>query len=375
MASSAYTPGLKISDYTEVLKERRLPLKGSVLVKQGDKVSSDVIVAKTDLPGRVDLLNLANKLGLEPKEVPECMLYKVGDRVEKGCKLAETKGFFGWFKSQLPSPATGTIESISHVTGQVVIRHPPIPVEVRAYIDGVIDEVIPQEGVVVRTEGTFIQGIFGIGGETTGELVLACKDPGEVLQVENIQESHRGKIVIGGCRVTAKALDHAVKCGVKGIIVGGFDDKDLKDFLGYDLGVAITGNEEKGITLVVTEGFGDIRMAEKTWNLLTANVGRKASINGATQIRAGVIRPEVIIPKPDAKPAGKTAETEIAGMEVGAFVRVIRNPGFGQIVKIVSLPPEKTLIETESEVRIVEVEFQDGTRKKLPRANVEIIEK
>ena len=44
--------------------------------------------AKTDLPGRVDLLNLANKLGLEPKEVPECMLYKVGDRVEQGQPVA-----------------------------------------------------------------------------------------------------------------------------------------------------------------------------------------------------------------------------------------------------------------------------------------------
>lgn len=375
MAATAYTPGLKISAFTDVLKERRLPLKGTVLVKKGDRVESDTIVAKTDLPGRVDLLNVANKLGLDPKEVPECMFYKAGDRVEKGVKLAETKGFFGWFKSQLPSPATGTIESVSAVTGQVVIRHPPIPVEVRAYIDGEIDEVIPQEGVVVRAKGTFLQGIFGIGGETTGELTLAVKDPGETLQVENITEAHKDKIVIGGCRVTAKALDHAVKCGVRGIIVGGFDDKDLKDFLGYDLGVAITGNEEKGITLVVTEGFGDIRMAEKTFALLKAGVGRKASINGSTQIRAGVIRPEVVIPSKEDHARDAGIVDGIAGMEIGAPVRIIRNPGFGQIVTITALPPEKVKIETESEVRTVEVEFADGSRKRLPRANVEIIEK
>ena len=79
-------------------------------------------------------------------------------------------------------------------------------------------------------------------------------------------------------------------------MTGGFDYDDIKALLGYEVGVAITGNEELGLTLVVTEGFGEIQMAPGTFALLKKHAGRRASINGATQIRAGVIRPEVVSP-------------------------------------------------------------------------------
>ena len=46
----SYTPGLKVLKNTEILKERRLPLKGNVASKVGDIVSPDDIVANTDLP-------------------------------------------------------------------------------------------------------------------------------------------------------------------------------------------------------------------------------------------------------------------------------------------------------------------------------------
>ena len=132
--------------------------------------------------------------------------------------------------------------------------------------------------------------------EVIGELEMVAKSPSDILDKDSIKIEHKNKIIVGGSLVTAEALDRAVEVGVKGVVVGGYDAHDLKEFLGYDLGVAITGTEEKGITLVVTEGFGQINMAQKTFDLLKAAQGKKTSINGATQIRAGVIRPEVIIP-------------------------------------------------------------------------------
>ena len=48
-------------------------------------------------------------------------------------------------------------------------------------------------------------------------------------------------------------------------------------------GVAITGTEHVGFTLILTEGFGTIPMAQKTFKLLSAHAGEKASISGATQ--------------------------------------------------------------------------------------------
>ncbi|MCD6310634.1 MAG: hypothetical protein J7M18_07950, partial [Candidatus Eremiobacteraeota bacterium] len=165
-----------------------------------------------------------------------------------------------------------------------------------------------------------------------------------------------------------------VKAGVKGIVVGGIGDQDLRDFLGYDLGVAITGNEEKDITLIITEGFGRMKMADKTFDLLKRRQGNMTSINGATQIRAGVMRPEIIIPILD-KQWIEHGETEThKGMQIGSTVRIIREPYFGKLAKVTKLPVELTPLETEAKVRVVEVEFEDGNKITLPRANVEILE-
>jgi hypothetical protein len=371
----SYTPGLKVTAFTVLRRERKLPLSGTVLSKVGDAVKADTIVARTELPGNVQTVNAANLLGVLPEDVSDCLIKPIGAPVKKGEVFAESRSFFGLFRSKAASPVEGTLESVSSVTGQAILREPPIPVEVDAYVDGTIAEVHPNQGVTVETRGTFIQGIFGVGGETSGELHVAVKAPGETLTESMITEAHRGKVVVGGNHVTTKTLFHAVRMGVKAIVIGGFDDQDLREFLGYDLGVAITGSEEKGITLVVTEGFGEIPMANRTFELLKGCEGRKVSVSGATQIRAGVLRPEIIAPRlEEAARTEAVSDGEPAGLEVGAQIRVIRQPYFGRLGKVTGLPPELVALETEAKVRVLEVDFGNGSRAMLPRANVEMIE-
>lgn len=372
----AYTPGLRVSELTILRKERTLPLKGEVVVKSGDSVTANQVVARTELPGNVHSVNVANILSVLPDEVPSKMEKKEGDAVREGDILARNSSLFGLFKSSVKSPITGVVESVSHVTGQVLLREPSIPVEVDAYVDGRVVEVRPGEGVVVESEGAFIQGIFGIGGETSGTIEMATTSPDEVLDAPAIGPQHRDKIVVGGAMVTAAALAKAVASGVKGIVVGGIDDSTIKAFLGYEIGVAITGNEEKGLTVVVTEGFGKIRMAEATFTLLKSLVGRKASMNGATQIRAGVIRPEIVVPRSDRRATGGPVAAVVAGgLEIGTKVRIIREPHFGRLGRVIDLPAPLEKLPSEAHVRVLWVELEgDRVKHMLPRANVEIIE-
>lgn len=370
----AYTPGLKISERTKIRKERRLPLPGEVVVGLGDKVSADTIVARTNLPGNVQTVNVAGLLGVLPEDIRSCMLKKEGDPVKKGEVIAETKGFFGLFKSKATAPEDGSVESISNITGQVILREPPIPVEVSAYIDSEVVEIFEKEGVAVEAISALVQGIFGIGGEAFGEIKRVVDSADSVLTPEEIDQSCTGKVLIGGSLVTVEALKKAARLGVKGIVVGGIADRDLKEFLGYDIGVAITGSERKGITLIITEGFGRLRMAEKTFKLLCQHEGRKASINGTTQIRAGVIRPEVVVPLDSKKEVHTKRKEFTEGLEIGSPVRIIREPYFGKLGKVVALPPELKVIETGAKVRVLEVELEDGVRVTLPRANVEMLE-
>ena len=373
--AQAYTPGLRVTEKALIKRERRLPLQGDVQVKLGDKVRARDVVARTFLPGDVTPVNMASKLGCNPSEVHNLMLKKEGDEIKKGELLAENKGLFGLFKSKATSPIDGSIEIISRITGQVQLRGEPRPVSIDAYIDGKVTAVHENEGVDIEATGSFIQGIIGIGGEAFGEIIIRVGGTDEELTPDRVDDGCKGKIVVGGSYVTHAALKKAAAAGVSGIVVGGIDAQDLKDFMGYDLGVAITGMEKLGLTLVITEGFGRMNMAAATYELLKKREGDMASMTGATQIRAGVMRPEIIIPlDKGAALEGDKADAEAQGLQTGDPVRIIREPNFGAICKVVALPPELQKMESETMVRVLEVELPDGARSLVPRANVEVIE-
>jgi len=370
----AYTPGLKVLHETKINKERRLPLKGTVVVENGTTVQPDDIVAKTDLPGNVQMVNVANQLNIDADDVNDAMTVKVGSEVRKDDMIAETKGLFGMFKSNVTAPVDGTIEVISDTTGQVVIREAPIPVEIDAYMSGRIKEVIPEEGVVIESEGVFIQGIFGIGGESRGDLAVIVKDREEEITEELITSKLAGKIVVGGSFISLKAYKKAIQMKVAGVVVGGFNYFDLEDILGYTLGVAITGSEDLATSLILTEGYGKIRMGSQTFDLLKEHHGKFTSVNGATQIRAGVIRPEIVIPLSGDELKGDHKDAYASeGIQAGSLVRVIRAPYFGRMGKVVDLPSELRKMESETMVRVAIIEI-DGENIEIPRANLEMVE-
>lgn len=370
---TAYTPGLKISPGLVITKTRRLPLKGEVLVNTGDNVGAETIVARTDIPGIMQTVRVAEILGLEPPDAINALIIKQGDKVEAGQVVAESRAFFGLFKSECKSPFSGTVELISPATGHIGVRLPSRPVEVTAYIDGVVAEVLKDEGVVVETYGAFVQGIFGVGGERHGRLIVPAESPDVTITEELISEEHAGCILVGGAGVTLGALKKAATLGVNGIVVGAIIDTELVEYLGNDIGVAITGQEDIQTTVILTEGFGSIKMAQRTFDLLKSLAGRKVSINGATQIRAGVIRPEVVAPL-DIRPEHGERPSKGQLLEVGGNVRIIREPHFGELGTVTKLPHEPVQVESGAVVRIVEVELLNGSIVSIPRANVEIIE-
>ena len=370
----AYTPGLKVLHHAKVEKNRRLPIKGKITKQVGDLLKPEDVVAKTDLPGNVQMLKVANVLNIGPADVPDVMLVGEGDKVEKGQMIAETEGLFGFFKSNVKSPIDGTIEAISDVTGQIVMREAPIPVEVDAYMSGIVKEIIPDEGVIVEADAAFIQGIFGIGGESRGTMEILVENREQELTTDLLNESHKGKIVVGGSFVNLETYKKALSLQIAGIVVGGFNYYDLEEILGYTLGVAITGSEDLVTSLIVTEGFGNIRMGSRTFDLLNKENGKFVSINGATQIRAGVIRPEIVIPLQEIEiPETAVYKSDNSGISEGSLVRIIRAPYFGKMGEVVSLPPELQQMESETMVRIAKVKV-DGDVLNIPRANLEMVE-
>ncbi len=358
--SKSYTPGLKVLEKALVVKERILPLKGKVHVKLEEKLEADKIVASTKIPGNVQMVNIANALNIDPDQVPDCMLCKVDDVISKGEVIARSKGLFGMFKTEVKSPLDGILGNISDVTGQVIISEKPYPIEVDAYIPGEVEAIFDNEGIVVKSKGTLIQGIIGVGGEKKGCIVIESED------------DVKDKIVVVKSCLTYDSYEKFNRLGVKGIVCGGIDYSTMTKILRRPLGVAITGME-KTITIIVTEGFGKIEMANRTYQILEKNTGKFCSINGATQIRAGVMRPEIFIGSNIELDNPSIFTEESLVISINSKVRIIRDPYFGKLGLVRELPSELMQIDTETKARVAIIAFEDGSEKIIPRTNLEVI--
>ena len=369
----AYTPGLKIKKTLTVRKTRRLPMPGEVFVKVGDMVDFDTPVAKMLSPGEPFVITAAQKLGVQKDDLKIYMKKQVGDAVKKDEPICGYNAFFGLMKNWVNSPVDGFIETVSDISGQIIVRQKPVEVIVDSYLKGKVVEVMENEGAVIETNAAFIQGIFGVGGETHGEIKVLVDNPHQHLTADLITEDCRGKVIVGGALATKEALLKAVEVGAAGIVVGGIRDTDLIEMLGFEIGVAITGHEEIGTTLIITEGFGEMDTSPRTFELLKEFEGSTAAINGATQIRAGVMRPEVIIPHELEYPSEED-DVISGGMTAGTPVRIIRQPYFGMLGKVVRLVVELQTVQSGSQVRVVEIELENGEKAVVPRANVEILE-
>ncbi|MCW4013539.1 MAG: hypothetical protein NWF07_11195, partial [Candidatus Bathyarchaeota archaeon] len=190
----------------------------------------------------------------------------------------------------------GVVMDFSEKTGRMMIKGHPVPVEVYAHIPGIVKELYDNEGARLETKGYRYHGLFGVGGETHGELVIATESRDTPLTSSEIKPEHRDRILVGGSVATLDALREAVKHGVKGIIVGGVDQKDLTYFLGYEMGVGVTGGEDIGLTLILTEGFGVNPMDDDLFGFFMEHAGELACVDGTTHIRSRSQRPEIIIP-------------------------------------------------------------------------------
>src|SRR5262249_50137385 len=112
---------------TSVRRERRAPLKGEVLVAAGGAVGPDTVVARCELPGNVQTVNLAARLAVDPAAVAGTLLKPVGSEVRRGEWIAEARAMFGLMRQRAEAPADGTPESVSTATGQLLVRRRPVP--------------------------------------------------------------------------------------------------------------------------------------------------------------------------------------------------------------------------------------------------------
>jgi hypothetical protein len=374
-------PSLKQRSRSTLLVTRDLPIPGQIFVKPGDSVEPRAIIARAELPGDVLILKVSEALGIESRDFEAGLKVKVGDSISNQQLLCQHNGLFGIFNSKYFSPCSGVVDFISPTLGHIGLRQASRVIQKNAYSGGKVTSVVEGLSVELETVATIVQGIFGIGGEQQGILKCLNIPHSTVLDLSCLPEDIEGKIIVGGTLPEIDFLKALEKGGAKGLVVGGVDDAALAEFLGYDIGLAITGNEKISFSLVVTEGFGNLALSARVFNLLRLHDGQFACINGTTQIRAGAIRPEVIIPTPNLQ---TSEENQISsGLCSGAEVRIIRVPYFGAIGRIIDLPLKLHTLENGVHTRVAQIRLDSDSNNsdkndrsntvEVPLANIELI--
>lgn len=370
--SNALTPSLQLLQKTSIQRVRELPISGDLLVKVGDVVSPQQVVAKAMLPGELLVIRLPESTGLDPEEVRGGLKVKEGEAISEGQVVCEVSGLFGLFKTIAKSPVAGIVEHFSPTTGHVSVRLSPRELNISAYVSGKVVDCYGSQSVTIECYCDFVQGVFGVGGARHGTLSVLSETFSDELTADKIPVDCDGRVIVGGRNVSAAALRALATRGAAGLVTGSIDNHTLADFLQFDLGIALTGNENIPFTVIITEGFGALGMSNRAQNIFNNNNGRLVSIDGTTQVRAGAVRPEIVMPL-DGKPDTLFVQSKFGeGLAVGGSVRIIRAPFFGKIGTIAGLPvhPVKLPTGAHSRVALVTLENENVI---VPRANLEVI--
>jgi len=179
------------------------------------------------------------------------------------------------------------------------------------------------------------------------------------LEPDQISAAHMGTILIGGRTVTEETIERAVENRVAGLIVGGISS-DLLPVI-----------ETSGLSVIVTEGFGDFAINPKAFELLRSRSGQDVCLNPTLQARYQAQRPEILIPQPVESPP-PTAEVGTQ-LEIGTPVRALRAPYENVVGQVVSLPPRHYRLESGVRMRGAEVDLESVGKVFIPFENLEIM--
>jgi DNA-binding transcriptional ArsR family regulator len=356
--------------------ERRLPHPGDVRARVGTRVEVEDIVAECYRPEPPQVINIARALSISPAAVERAMRLERNNKFTKGEVLAGTARFGG---RTCVAPVSGIIADIDNETGYITLAPDPSRFELSAAVRGVVMEILPYEGVVIETPAAQVYGAFGIGGERSGVLRLMVTDPSEALTPEKIDARAAYAVLICGSTISAAALRRATQEKVRGIIVGGIEEAELRTFLagtgfarwGTSSGVFGATPESPELTLLVTEGFGVRPMAQPIFDLLSTYDQQEALIEGQTRLRGPLCRPRVVIPL--TRSSGAQVEAPRLLLRVGATVRLLDYRHLGAVAQVRAVSQQPRRLPSGVRSPAVEVMVAGEPPFWLPRSAVEVI--
>ncbi len=347
-------PVTHILALTNLRRARLLPAAGKVLVKQGQKVSPNDVIAETVLHPRHMVFDVRQALGItRPAQLSQAIERRVGDKVEVDDVLARSGGLF---KRVLRAPVAGQISIIAG--GRIVMEVDSPLFQLRAGLAGIITEIIPERGAILEASGALVQGAWGNGRIDSGVLLSLAAAPEDMLTRERLDVSMRGAVVVAGHCAQADAIRAANELPLRGLILGSAT-ADLLPALQTAL-----------FPILLTEGFGRIPMNLAAHRILTTNEKRDTAVNATMWNAFTGERPEVLIPLP----AAGSVPAESVTLKEGLHVRILGMQQAARVGTIVSLPAELVTLPNGVRARVAQVKLENDEQFAVPLCNLDVLE-
>jgi len=347
-------PVLHILPLTTIVRERTLPVAGKVNAHMNQRVNPTDVVAEANFAREHVLLDVARTFGVSATAADKMIKVNQGDRLSQGSLVAEAKGII---PRSIKAPRAGRVMVAGG--GQVLMEVGDTRIELRAGMPGTVIQVLGERGVVIRTTGALIQGVWGNGRIENGVLTSLIEKPDEVLSSDRLDVSLRGSIILGGHIRDMETLRAAVETQVRGLIISSMSSSLIQPAM------------QARFPIMVLDGFGAMPMNSAAFKLLTSNNKREVTVNAEHFDPYNGSRPEVIIPLPVSNEPDEPNDYEM--FAVTQQVRMRRSPHAGMIGTISGLPAGFSLLPSGLRAPAAEVKLENGESVLVPLVNLEVV--
>jgi len=339
---------------TTVYRIRLLPTWGKVLVRAGQAVDADDVVAIANTYPEHFMVNVAQGLGLTIDECKKCVKRQVGDSIKKGSIIAER----GNSRRVVRAPNDGTILSIEK--GIVLLQSNDKIYELKAGFPGFVDRIMVEQGVIIESTGAFVQGVWGNGQHGSGTLTSFTSSPHEALTRKKMKNKSDNIISFAAYCDNLNVFDHAVDKGWKGMIFGSLPSNFVPHI------------SDLPFPVLLTEGFGKGPINSYTYELLNSHLGRNITIDAIKPLTYSKDKPELFIPtvSDNIRPDSLDGKLEL---EVGSRVKIIRGKYLGTAGVIAEKNiGEISIFPNGIKSRSVAVTMPNAEKMVFPLANIDV---
>ena len=249
--------------------------------------------------------------------------------------------------------------------------------QLQAHLSGFV-RALPEPGAcILATYGYRFQGAVGYGDEGSGVVHPLVGEKRDVDEVD-IHGDLQGRIVIARGGATLGALEKLAVKQVAGLVLGSLDIDTLAEFSKQEPLQQLGHLMALPYPIVLLQGY-EGTIAKEIYSDIATLAGRYALIDASTHLRAGVARPELLVPlNEEVEPRresllyDETVQGEEITLLAGERVVITRNPHAGQLAEIVRVG--NTLEATPAGTCVVMAEVRlvgnnSGTTVFLPLAN------